>query len=322
LGVVIFSSASIESVEVVGQMQTVYMVDDDIDYEEAKLKVTYKNGNIRMIDMNSSGVKVELFSTSIEKHGKLNIVYKGFVNSVEYDVLNKGCYFTQSTTTERYDSSSGGIVTSSSPTYTKDTTSSIVYLDSNGVVKYYQKIDDKWYMNDGNYDSSFNYSITGSTINVNIGSDTKLALNVNYEKDINNNSKLYLSSTSETKTEDGNFLISKTTTVYGWYNMKTNRSLKEPPEVDLSKTDSVSDPNVNNGNAYVVFKRGQNIESSGKEIYIKVTIANDEYLPVVYVRVTDKMVSRNSLKTSNITDASFALLYYESRQFYLYYSVV
>ena len=52
IGYVIFQAKNIETVEISGNMQTLYVVGEDLNFGDAKLKVTYKNGNIRMVDMN------------------------------------------------------------------------------------------------------------------------------------------------------------------------------------------------------------------------------------------------------------------------------
>ena len=48
LGWLIFNSKSIASIEIDGQIQTLYIAGQDIDFEGAKLKVTYKNGNVKI----------------------------------------------------------------------------------------------------------------------------------------------------------------------------------------------------------------------------------------------------------------------------------
>src|SRR5699024_8623946 len=119
-------------------------------------------------------------------------------------------------------------------------------------------------------------------------------------------------------------IYEKNVSTYQWYNMKTNRNIKHGSlEVDLSKTEYVSEPALNSARNYVVFKRGENIETSGKEIYVKVEFENDEFLHIVYVRVVDSMVQRNSLQTENpISPAiSTAVLFYEKEEFILHYTV-
>ena len=47
LGYLMFNAKSIASIEIEGQMQTIYVAGQDIDFENAKLKVTYKNGSVK-----------------------------------------------------------------------------------------------------------------------------------------------------------------------------------------------------------------------------------------------------------------------------------
>ena len=103
VGYLIFRSKNIDKVELVGKIQTVYVVGDEIDYEDAKLKVTYKNGNIKMIDLDSKSVDIEYFSTSVETNAKMNILYKSETIEVEYNVLRKGAYYLNSSETKTLD---------------------------------------------------------------------------------------------------------------------------------------------------------------------------------------------------------------------------
>ena len=92
LGYVIFNAKSIKTVEIAGNMQTLYIVGEDIDFQDAQLKVTYKNGDIKMVDLNEKNVDVTLFSTSLQTHGKMKLIYKSEILEVEYDVIGQGLY--------------------------------------------------------------------------------------------------------------------------------------------------------------------------------------------------------------------------------------
>ena len=48
LGYLIFMSKNIEKVELTGNIQTLYIVGDEIDFEDSKLKVTYKTRRRRI----------------------------------------------------------------------------------------------------------------------------------------------------------------------------------------------------------------------------------------------------------------------------------
>lgn len=322
LGYLIFNAKNVQAVELEGEMQTLYVVGDDIDFEDAKLKVTYKNGDIKMVDLDSKNVNIDMFSTSIEKKGTMNIVYKNFVVNVDYIVIKNGCYYLEKHENTVWNYEQNKFVTTITPNeqgYNQNTTTEIIYLNQGGVIQYYEKDGNKWYMNDGNYDASYNYVIEKDTLIVNTGKD-KIEIKANYD----NRGNLSVTSTVVNVDETSGLIYEKNVSTYKWYNMKTNRNIKHGSlEIDLSKTEYVSETVSNSLRNYVVFKRGENIETSGKEIYVKVEFENDEFLHIVYVRVVDSMVQRNSLQTENpISPAvSTAILFYEKEEFTLHYTV-
>jgi hypothetical protein len=55
-GYVIFGSKNISKVEVEGNAQTIYLLNetDTPDFQDAKLKITYKSGDVKYVDLKSS----------------------------------------------------------------------------------------------------------------------------------------------------------------------------------------------------------------------------------------------------------------------------
>ena len=49
-GVFIFKTSNVQSIEIVGDIQTLYFVDSatDVNFNDAELKITYKNGSVKM----------------------------------------------------------------------------------------------------------------------------------------------------------------------------------------------------------------------------------------------------------------------------------
>lgn len=312
LGYVVFNSKSIESVEISGEMQTLYIVGDDLNFQDAQLKVTYKNGNIKMVDLSSKTVDVSLFSTSLQTHGTMKIAYKSFVLDVEYDVVYKGMYYVSKETTSTASSTSS----SSGVSYTSNSTPMMFYLDNNGVLDYYYKENGKTYMHDGSYDKSYKYIIDGDTIQVYLGNDE-----IAYEIQANYNSSGTMtlkSVTLNTMDYDPDIVASKEEKIYTFNSsFKTDRRISSV-EVDLSQTSYITQGSYK----FVTFKVGETIKSSEKVLLLKVNIANDSYLSTVYVYITDSMVTRNSLDTSLVTDLGHMLCAYEGQDFDINYKVV
>ena len=50
LGFVIFGATNVKDIELVGNMQQIYFVGDDINYGDAKLKVNYQDGSSKIIE--------------------------------------------------------------------------------------------------------------------------------------------------------------------------------------------------------------------------------------------------------------------------------
>ena len=109
-----------------------------------------------MIDLDSSSVEIEYFSTSVTHHAKMNILYKSAVLPIEYNVIQKGAYYLTDYTVNSI--SSTGSLQTESQTYDLDTTFEMVYIAGAGVCNYYTKELGEWYMVDGNYNKNYSYN--------------------------------------------------------------------------------------------------------------------------------------------------------------------
>ncbi len=285
LGYVVFMAKNIVSVEMVGEMQTVYFEGDDIDFENAQLKVTYKNGDMKMIDMNKSTVDVTLFSTSQNQvtsisgvHNTMKITYKNFTIEQEYNVFKPGCYFVDGVSTTTV--ATGNV---DKKDYSNTTTNFVYYFYTNGQLRYYHKdAANDWIMNDGLYDSTYNYTIKGDTIKVNLGKNKSIELKPHYEK----NQALYLvSSEVENLETNTNVPARYIDSTYGYYaGMKSDRKISQDEKltyIDYSKSGTT--------NNYITFKVGEKFNTRNEKVYLKLTYTNDEFLKTVYIEICDEM---------------------------------
>ena len=168
LGYLVFNAKTIATVEIEGQMQTIYVAGQDIDFENAKLKVTYKNGSVKFVDMGNKNVKISQFSTSLKTHGKMKITYKSQVLELDYDVIEAGMYYLSS------DQSFYADGTVSHPKTYEDAKSSptLLYIRTNGELDYYYLDGSGRYcMYDGSYDKSYRYEIVGDALKAYLGSE-------------------------------------------------------------------------------------------------------------------------------------------------------
>ena len=309
LGYMIFGSRNIVSVEISGNIQTLYVVGDDLSFGDAKLKVTYKNGNMRLVDLDSDSVSVAYFTTSVETHGTMEITYKSKVLKVDYNVVKKGYHYL---TQKRVNSVTTG-------TYSLSSTTEMIYVGDRGLIKYYTKSSGKWYMNDGEYDKSYKYSIFGDTMTVSLGNDNK---ELSIKADYNDNGTMVLKSTVITRdANDPDIVISKEEKAYHHYN--TNEQLVNTVAVDYSKVSTTS----YSGKSVLTFKVGDVLESSAnKNLLLKVRyIDQDIHFPIseAYVYVCNEIID-DELRTGNVTSGGVntAYCFYESKEFYFYYKVV
>lgn len=329
LGFVVFDSKSIKEVELVGNVQTLYMVGEELDFEDAKLKVTYKNGDVKMVALKNADVKVNLFSTSIEKHGTMQIVYKTHTLKIDYNVLKTGLYYISNTTTVTQNDLGQTVTSGAGDIVSVDTAREYFYLGADGVLDYYKndgtQSDPKWLMFDGSYEENYLYYTTGDKLVIKAG-----AKEYELKAEYNPNGSIAVKSEIKSYSGDGLWVNQiKTYTFKQSDLLKANRAFNDTPILDFSYTTVVKnnqeDSSNKNDDYKVLFNVGDTINSSGKNIYIKINITTDTFLPTVYVHVTDKMVQRESLNTNvaNEDIVTFAYMFYESSDpFYLYYSVV
>lgn len=332
LGYLIFQSKNIETVSIEGTIQTLYVAGDDLNFEDAQLKVTYKNGNIKMVDLDSAKVDVSMFSADTVKHGTMIINYKSFKFEVEYDVIDKEGWFLSSNTS---------VITGGDPittVYDEDGAAGTIeptkyiYLESDGALQYYRKIDGKWYMNDGRVDKSYKYSISGDTMTVDLDGDI-------YELKADYNSKGYmnLSSTKLTRDSSDPDLVTKKE-ILKFSTSSKLKSLKFRPALSVSIDDDAcfeyADVSTETfgGNEYTVvkFKRGETLEtasnrsSNAMDLYMKVTYI-DDFMGTVYVNVCDEMIGKFPLVTATITNEYYGQWFdfnYESKNCVIYYMVI
>ena len=302
LGYLIFRTKNIEKVELAGNMQTLYIVGDKIDFEDAKLKVTYKNGNIKMVDIGDN-VDVSLFSTSLETSGKMKITYKGHTIEVPYNVVSNGLYYlTKYTVDDFYDDTNDF-----NQTYTRDSSKLLIHLKGDGICDYYYKtLKGEYYMHDGFYDKSYNYSIKGDSIKVNLNGD-KFDL-----KAVVDSGKMYLKSVEKTMSNDENdpWEVERKVKLFKLdSSMKTDRRISNPDPTEIEKI--------------ATFRKGETIKTSGEEIILKVNYSNATFLKTVYVYVSDGMFKKShGIDTSKLqTSAHHAYGYYYTITFIVSYTV-
>lgn len=327
LGFIVFDSKSVKNVELVGNVQTLYMVGEDLDFEDAKLKVTYKNGDVKMVKLKNADVKVNLFSTSLEKHGTMQIVYKTHTLKIDYNVLKTGLYYIRNTTTVTRDQYGQTVTTGAGDIVDVSTAREYFYLGADGVLDYYKNVGTqakpKWLMFDGSYEDDYSYYTTGDKLVIKAG-----VKEFEIKAEYNQNGSLAVKSEIKTYSGDGLWLNKIQTYTFKQSDLlKANRGFNDTPIIDLSYANPVlnedEDPGNKNDDYKVLFNVGETIKSSGKEIYIEIHITTDPFLPTVYVHLTDKMVTRKSLVTSQVQDVTFAYMFYESSDpFFLYYEVV
>lgn len=310
IGYMIFGSRNIASVEISGNIQTLYVVGDDLSFGDAKLKVTYRNGSMRLVDLDSESVSVAYFTTSVETHGTMEITYKSKVIKIDYNVIKKGYHYL---TQKKLNSTTTG------GPYTLSSTTEMLYVGDRGILRYYTKSGGNWYMHDGQYDYSYKYTIFGDTMTVALGSATqKLSVKADYSI----NGTMLLKSTVITRdSNDPDIVISKEEKTYQHYN--TNEQLVNTVSVDYSKVNTTD----YNGKKVLTFKVNDAIETSvNKNLLLKVRyIDQDPYFPirVAYVYVCNEIID-DELRTGNVTNGGIntAYCFYESKEFYFYYNVV
>lgn len=288
LGYIIYQSSNIESVELVGNVQTLYLVGDEINYGDGELKVTYKNGNIRMVKLNDKSVSTSMFSTSEKKHGTMNIVYKDYTMKVEYNVMNSGYYYLSETSTAT--SSSSAVPTPVN--YTSSNTIKAFFLDKNGKVMYFVKgsegnFADGYIAYDGHYNSEYNYTITGDTLTINVGKDKKIEVKAIYKDE----TITYVS--ESVMTNDNGLQISKTISKFEPH---TTRNIRVKTS-DSIVYDKVLAQNLETegDNKVLNIKVGsKDLQSAGCDIYFNIKFGDEEFLSNVYVQINNSMINGGS----------------------------
>ena len=300
LGYLIFNAKSIASIEIEGQIQTIYLAGQDIDFEDAKLKVTYKNGNVKFVDMKSKNVEVTQFSTSLKTHGKMKISYKSQILEVEYDVLESGMYYLSSEQSFYADG------TVSRPIAYPDVKSSpkLMSLRTNGEVDYYYIDNGRYNLHDGSYDKSYRYDIVGDSINIYLGSTENLvSIKAHYESTGNVEYKFTRFTT------DGQGLnISKNVKTYKHYAQMKSDNYRQ---IESAVVDTSRVANENKDRDCIIFERGDTLVSSGYEMFLIVNYKNDDFLYSVCVHICDGMIVNNSFDTSLYTSLDTMYIHYQ-----------
>lgn len=320
LGFLIFRTSNIESVEIVGDIQTIYFVDstNTVNFNESNLKVTYKDGSVKLKKLSYDLVSVKNFTTSVANDGTMKITYKSKTIDVNYSVIWTGMYFLSEKTTHSY---SGGekITSTKSGPYVagvtetnQDKTTSIemIYFNKDGSCNYYTRSSSTgtWYMDDGYYDKSFYYKIEGNSIVAYLGENKTYVL----QTKVTNDGELTLETTENNYVDNQNvsFLKSSVDRTFEHYEMKGNRTL-ERGDIEVY----CSSP--------IVFNKNSKFSDSNLIIYLKVNYKNDSFLKNVYVRFNESMFKSDKEFTTVVATPSgtSATCFYDGVNFELIYSV-
>lgn len=316
----IFRKNNVDSIEVVGDMQTIYFVNEttDVKFNQSKLKVTYKDGTSKLFDLSYDLVKVKNFSTSVANDGLMKIVYKSHEIDIKYQVVYSGLYYLKTIESSNVVGSS---VNSSESNYVaglnestgtdKTTAIEMIYFYSDGCCDYYTRTSSTsaWYMDDGHCDNTFNYTIVGNKIIANLGAEKKYEITASFSSEgvlsLNNVECEYF---DENHTD---FLKSKTERTFAFYEMKTERVVDT---VSVSGHSSLSP---------VQFEVSDTYESSGKKLVLKVDYKNDNFLKTVYVRFhTSMLIEKQGFNTNSVVISAIAArAFYKSVGFNIYYVV-
>ncbi|MBQ8424816.1 MAG: hypothetical protein IJX17_02190 [Clostridia bacterium] len=315
-GYVIFSSKNISKVEIEGNVQTIYLLNetDTPDFQDAKLKITYKSGDVKYLDMATIGEKITVdnFTTSLEASETMKITYKSQLITIDYKVIKSGLYymsFKESTT------STGS---KSTQRYTISKTQNFYNLGEDGVLKYYHYDGNKgkWFLYDGKYLKNYKYEIVNDKVNIYLGSDKPSyglqAEAVNGEIVVTSTNYLY----------DGEFQTGKNVFGFTQYQMKDN--------IEITSAKLYSDNFITNTDVsseeYLSFVAGDNLDTSSNRLYIKVNYSSPliytasasnptqmiNMLGEVYV-VLDNSMTNNTLMTALVRPyISTCYVYYET----------
>ena len=284
VGNTIFNTKNIDTIEIEGEMQTLYLLNetDTPNFEDAKLKITYKNGKVDYKSMKDvfkiKDKDFNYFTTSyIKDSDTMSLVYKSHMIEVKYTVVNSGMFYLSGD--EKIEYVSNKPQTVSSNQYTLKTTNSFIYLETKdpvvkkesgrkGVRFYsYSTEENDWLLYDGNYLKNYSYEINGDRILVYLGSDTptyemKAGVKAGYP---------YLYSVKNEKDSNTNLDISRETFYFTNYSEAVTNSkaiqLNQAPICDDYLTDEL-------GTKYLEFNRHDTIATSSHKIYLDVEFSN------------------------------------------------
>ncbi len=301
VGFLIFGSANVREIKIVGDMQQIYFVGDDVNFGDAKLEVTYQNGSQKTIDM-AGKVDVSLFSTSGygKYHGTMKIAYKGQSVDVDYTVLDRTSYVISKEVKK----------TSMSTTTLTNQTKRIIEFKSGGKLKYFEIKSGKYLVHDGAYNSDYAYKIKGDKILVTlgdknyemtteiVGNQINLVANSYYYSSVNAEIPTYV---IETEFETTNLI-------------KTNNVNAVKTELEIDKS-SLKSGFSYSGNVLLI-PEGKTVEDAN--LRLKVNYDNGE---IYYVYITNKMIRDNLIHGSQ-TQSFNVRGFYESRPFVIVYRIV
>ena len=325
-GYVVFNSKNIVSIEIDGQVQTLYLVDetDKPNFQDAKLKVNYKSGDAKFIPLEKANITINDFSTETETSKTMKISYKNQLISLDYSVIRGGVYYLSN---REVSSLVGGNVSTDETSYKINEVNDLFFFGENGSLKYYVKDSSgKWFLFDGKYKSSYKYEIKDDTMSIYLGGETP-SYQIQASKVSDESDNVEVTSTSYTY--NGEFQTSKTVYDFTHYDIKTNVEIN-----DLSIYSEDFKTNED-GHNYLEFSKGEKLSNTTKKIYFKI-VYSDSLLDVtdsegnivrllneVYVVADDGMVKNNSLDTSKSFSPILkqAELAYDSELCYVYYTV-
>lgn len=319
-GFFVFKKNNIETIEVVGDMQTLYFVNQatDVNFANSKLKVTYKDGTTKLFDLDKDLVTVKNFSTSVTNNGVMKIVYKSQTIDVNYSVIYNGLYYLQTIETAEVN---GSDVNSTSNSYTaglnasgvdKTTATEMIYFYNDGACDYYTRTSSSasWYVDDGHCDTRFKYTIVGDTLKVSLGDsktyDIKASFSETGTLTLHNEVCEYFDNNYT------DFLKSKVSRTFSFYEMKTDRVVN-----------SVTVSGVGSESNALTFEVNDTYEECGKTVVLRVSYKNDAFLSTVFVRFNTSMLAdKQGFNTSAVTLVPNQIRgYYKSIQFSVYFIV-
>ena len=303
-GYVVFRSKNIVSVEVEGQIQSLYLVDETEtpNFQDAKLKINYKSGDAKFIPLQKANIKINDFSTKEETSKTMKITYKNQMVELDYSVVRSGLYYLSQI---QNDILTDGKVETKTSLYPITQTNELFFFGEKGDLKYYSydKKYSRWVLFDGKYNDLYKYEIINRTLSIYLGGNTP---NYQLEATANEDGKISVASTSFTY--NGEFQTSKTVYSFTHYEFKTN--------VKMEKLEVVSDAlKIDENNFdYLEFKVGDTFAKLTNKVYFKITysspllvVTNSDgstlnLLQNVYVLVDDSMVKDHTLDTSVVAN--------------------